>query len=238
LNKLEGDYLKELNRTHLDSRGVDSVLSARIKSFETAAGMQLEAPQVFDLSNESDATMKLYGLARGEAKGYAWQCLIARRLIERGVRFVELVDSGSNTNWDSHENMDTHRPRAKDVDSAVAALLTDLKSRGLLDETLVVFTTEFGRSPFTEKQDHPGREHHRWAYSSWLAGAGVKTGLVYGETDDYGTNVVKDPVHVHDFHATILHLLGFDHEKLTYRFSGRDFRLTDVAGRVIGGLLS
>ena len=238
LKQVERECLEELNRKHLESRGVDSNLSARIKSFETAAGMQLEAPDVFDLSRETDSTLELYGLKRGGTQGFAWQCLVARRMLERGVRFVELVDSGSNNNWDSHEDMNAHKPRAANVDKAVCGLLKDLKARGLLDDTLVVFTTEFGRAPFTEHQNMKGREHHRWAFTSWLAGAGVKRGFIHGETDPYGTNVVNHPVHINYFHATILHLLGLNHEKLTYRFNGRDFRLTDVAGRVVTEILS
>ena len=156
---------------------------------------------------------------------------MARRLIERGVRFVELVDTGSSGNWDSHGDMMDHARLAPNVDRPIAGLLRDLKARGLLDETLVVWTTEFGRTPFNNSAEAKGREHHNWAFSSWLAGAGVKRGIVYGETDEYGVRVAHDPVHVHDFHATILHLMGLDHERLTYRHSGRDYRLTDVHGR-------
>src|SRR5436190_1880577 len=200
--------------------------------------MQAELPEVFDLSRETDATLGLYGLERGSTKGFAWQCIVGRRLAERGVRFIELIDRGSSENWDSHGDMNEHAPLAKNVDQAIAGLLRDLKSRGMLDETLVVWTTEFGRTPLNETANHKGRQHHHWVYSSWLAGAGVKPGMVYGESDDYGINVAKDPVHVHDFHATILHLLGLDHERLTYKHSGRDYRLTDVAGQVVKGVLA
>jgi hypothetical protein len=236
--ELELDILARMNQRHLAGRPEDPLLAARMKSFETAFGMQSELPDVFDLSKETDATLKLYGLPRGSTQGFAWQCLIARRLAERGVRFVELIDVGSSDNWDAHGDMLTHTPLARNVDQAVAGLLRDLKSRGLLDDTLVVWTTEFGRTPFNSAADAKGREHHHWVYSSWLAGAGVRPGTVFGESDDYGINVAKDAVHVHDFHATILHLMGLDHERLTYRHSGRDFRLTDVAGNVVKGVLA
>jgi len=230
--------LDRLNRRHLASHQDDALLPARIKSFETAFGMQVAVPEAFDLAQETDATLKQYGLERGSTQGFAWQCLVGRRLAERGVRFVELIDVGSSNNWDAHGDMQTHGPLAKNVDQPIAALLADLKLRGMLDDTLVVFTTEFGRTPFNNSADAKGREHHNWAFSSWLAGAGVKPGIVYGETDEYGIKVVRDPVHVHDFHATILHLLGFDHTRLTYRHAGRDYRLTDVRGEVVRGVLT
>ncbi len=230
--------LSALNRNHMASRPGDSVLDARIRSFETAFGMQMEVPEVFDFKNESDATLRLYGLQPGQTTGFAWQCLAARRLIERGVRFVELIDTGSSGNWDSHGNMQEHVPLAKNVDQPIAGLLRDLKGRGLLEDTLVVWTSEFGRTPFNNTADNPGREHHNWAFSSWLAGAGIRPGIVHGETDEYGIRVARDPVHVHDFHATILHLMGLDHERLTFRHSGRDYRLTDLAGRVVEEVLA
>ena len=229
--------LHRMNEAHLKGRG-DPELSARIRSFETAAGMQTAAPDAFDVSRESDATLKLYGLPRGSTQGFAWQCLVARRLVERGVRFVELIDVGSSNNWDAHGDMDTHAPLAKNVDRPIAGLLRNLKSRGLLDETLVVWTTEFGRTPFNEQANAKGREHHHWAFSSWLAGGGVKRGIVHGATDEHGIHVAQDPVHVHDFHATILHLMGLDHERLTFRHAGRDFRLTDVHGRVVKEIIA
>lgn len=231
--EMELAELTRMNRRHLGEHGDDPLLATRIRTFETAFGMQTAAPEAFDLSKESEATLGLYGLARGGTSGFGWQCLMARRLVERGVRFVELIDTGSSGNWDSHGDMTDHARLAKNVDLPIAGLLKDLKSRGLLDDTLVVWTTEFGRTPFNNSADAKGREHHNWAFSSWLAGAGVKSGVVHGETDEYGIRVVRDPVHVHDFHATILHLMGLDHEKLTYRHSGRDYRLTDVAGRVV-----
>jgi hypothetical protein len=238
LQQLELDLLAKRNERHLASRLGDPQLAARIKSFETAFGMQMEMPEVFDLSEESDATLNLYGLPRGSTQGFAWQCLVARRLAERGVRFVELIDVGSSANWDAHGDMQTHAPLAKNIDQPIAGLLRDLKQRGMLDDTLVVWTTEFGRTPFNAAADAKGREHHHWVFSSWLAGAGVKPGITYGQSDEYGIDVAENQVHVHDFHATILHLLGLDHTRLTYRHTGRDYRLTDVHGQVIDPILT
>jgi hypothetical protein len=238
LQALELATMAKMNRRHLLTRLSDPLLTARIKSFETAFGMQMEAPEIFNLSKESDATHRLYGLQRGSTNGFGWQCLVARRLAERGVRFIELIDGGSSDNWDSHGDMMAHEPLAKNVDQAIAGLLQDLKERGMLDDTLVVWTTEFGRTPFKETAGAKGREHHHWVFSSWLAGGGVKGGIVYGESDDCGIRVARDEVHVHDFHATILHLMGLDHEKLTYRHNGRDYRLTDVSGNVVKGVLA
>jgi Protein of unknown function (DUF1501) len=238
LQGMELGMLQKLNRRHLIAADNDAALAARIRSFETAAGMQIEAPEAFDLSKESDATHDLYGLKRGSTDGFAWQCLVARRLAERGVRFIELIDSGSNNNWDSHGDMHDHVALAKNVDQPIAGLLQDLKQRGMLDDTLVVWTTEFGRTPQVANAGARGREHHPSAYSSWLAGGGVKPGITYGASDDYGIEVAENKVHVHDFHATILHLLGLRHEKLTYRHAGRDFRLTDVYGNVVSDILA
>ncbi len=238
LQNLERDLLQQSNQEHLASRAGDAELAARVRSFETAYGMQQEAPEAFDLSNESDATLQLYGLQRGNNTSFAWQCLVARRLAERGVRFIELIDTGSSNNWDSHADMLAHAPLAKNADQPIAGLLTDLKQRGMLDDTLVVWCTEFGRTPYHEQADAKGREHHHWAFSCWLAGGGVKGGIVHGATDEYGIHVAEDQVHVHDFHATILHLMGLDHEKLTYRHAGRDYRLTDVSGRVVKEILA
>jgi membrane-anchored protein YejM (alkaline phosphatase superfamily) len=195
-------------------------------------------PEALDVARETDATLKLYGLERDRAKGFAWQCLVARRLAERDVRFIELIDSGSSHNWDSHADMADHARLARQVDQPIAALLADLRERGLWEDTLVAWTTEFGRTPFTATADHKGREHHAVAFSSWLAGAGVKAGITHGATDEYGIQVAENKVHVHDFHATLLHLLGLDHERLTYRHGGRDFRLTDIAGRVARDILA
>ncbi len=238
VQRAELGLLDAFNRRHMtaDRAAVNPQLAARVKSFETAFGMQQSMPNVLDLSRETDATLDLYGLDRGSTAGFAWQCLIARRLVERGVRFVELIDSGASKNWDSHSNMAAHEPLAKNVDRPIAGLLRDLKSRGLLEDTLVVWTTEFGRTPTADGPK--GRSHHQNCFSSWLAGAGVKGGIVHGKSDDFGGKPVEDPVHVHDFHATILHLLGFDHERLTFRHAGRDFRLTDVHGRVVKDILA
>ncbi|MCB1095710.1 MAG: DUF1501 domain-containing protein [Verrucomicrobiae bacterium] len=236
--QIELAALQAMNRRHLAARTGHALAEARIRSFETAFGMQMEVPDVFDFSKETNATHALYGLERGATTGFGWQCLAARRLVERGVRFVELIDTGSSGNWDSHGDMKDHERLARNVDKPIAGLLKDLKSRGMLEDTLVVWTTEFGRTPFNNKADAAGREHHSWAFSSWLAGAGVRPGIVHGSTDEYGIRPATDPVHVHDFHATILHLMGLDHEQLTFRHSGRDYRLTDVYGNVIGGLLA
>ncbi|MFM8218191.1 MAG: DUF1501 domain-containing protein, partial [Planctomycetaceae bacterium] len=226
------------NRRHLSERADTPALAARLRSFETAFGMQSELPGVFDLGEETAATHALYGLNPGSTAGFAWQCLVARRMIERGVRFVELIDTGSSNNWDAHGDMQTHAPLARNVDRPIAGLLKDLKQRGLLEDTLVVWTSEFGRTPFNAAADARGREHHHWVFSSWLAGGGVQAGMTWGSSDEHGVRVAEHGVHVHDFHATILHLLGIDHERLTYRHSGRDFRLTDVHGRVVREILA
>lgn len=240
LQQMELEQLGKLNHAHFEQRQAEAALEARIRSFETAFGMQREAPELFDFTHESHATLKLYGLERGQTTGFAWQCLVARRMAERGVRFIELIDSGadSSSNWDSHDNMNAHLPLAKNVDRPIAGLIKDLKSRGMLEDTLVVWTTEFGRTPYNADPNSAGRDHHHEAFSSFLVGAGVKPGIVHGATDEYGISVVEDKVHVHDFHATILHLLGLNHERLTYRHAGRDFRLTDVAGRVVSEILT
>jgi uncharacterized protein (DUF1501 family) len=230
--------MANMNRRHQAARANDSQLAARMKTFETAFGMQAEMPEVFDLTRETDETHNLYGLPRGSTQGFAWQCLIARRLAQRGVRFIELIDVGSSNNWDAHGDMDSHLPLAKNVDQPIAGLLQDLKRLGMLDDTLVVWTSEFGRTPFNADANAKGREHHHWVYSSWLAGAGVKPGMTYGESDEYGIDVGSNEVHVHDFHATILHLMGLDHTRLTYRHSGRDYRLTDVHGKVVQPILA
>jgi hypothetical protein len=238
LQALEMAAMNRMNLRHRAARSADPLLAARMKSFETAFGMQMELPELFDLSRESDATHALYGLERGSTRGFGWQCLVARRLAERGVRFIELIDSGSSDNWDAHGDMTLHSPLAANVDRPIAGLLNDLRQRGMLEDTLVVWTSEFGRTPFNATADHRGREHHHWVFSSWMAGAGVKAGTVYGASDDLGIRVATNRVHVHDFHATILHLLGFDHERLTHHHNGRDYRLTDVAGEVVKGVLA
>jgi hypothetical protein len=233
--------LGAFNREHLASRPDDPDLAARVKSFETAFGMQQEAPEAFDVRGESDATLREYGATGGAASGFAWSCVVARRLAERGVRFIELIDTGASNNWDAHHDMATHAPLARKVDRPIAALLRDLKQRGMLEETLVVFATEFGRTPNrddTAGEGATGRGHQASAFSLWLAGGGVKGGYTHGRTDEYGKHVVEGGVHVHDLHATILHLLGLDHERLTYRHAGRDFRLTDVHGHLVPALLA
>jgi hypothetical protein len=229
-------FTAALNNKHLRARAHDGDLAARMKSFETAFHMQTEAPEVFDLKQESDATLALYGMKRDQTDGFGWQCLVARRLAERGVRFIELVDGSSAHNWDQHGDMAEHAQHAKNIDQPIAGLLKDLKQRGLLDETLVVWTTEFGRTPGVDGTK--GRGHHSACFSSWMAGAGVRPGMTWGTTDELGAAVAENQVHVHDFHATILHLLGFDHTKLTYHHGGRDYRLTDVHGDVVHGILS
>lgn len=230
--------LERLNARHNDLRAGDGELAARRRVWRTSVGMQQEAPDVFDVGAESDETLELYGLERGKDRGFAWQALVARRMLERGVRVVELIDVGAGGNWDAHSDMATHGRLAKNVDRATAGLLTDLERRGLLEDTLVVWTTEFGRTPHSDKNNGKGRGHHAAAFSSWFAGAGVRRGHVHGATDELGYKVVQDAARVHDLHATILHLLGLDHERLTYRHGGRDYRLTDVAGEVMRGLLA
>ncbi len=235
LQEMELGFADALNKKHLTNHGHNDELAARVRTFETAFKMQFEAPEAFDLSREPDKVLDLYGVKRGDTESYGWQCLIARRLAERGVRFIELIDSSSAKNWDSHGDMAEHEPLAKRIDKPIAGLLQDLKRLGMLDDTLVVWTTEFGRTP--GQDGAKGRGHHPACFSSWLAGGGTKPGLAYGATDDIAATVAEKKVHVHDFHATILHLLGIDHEKLTYRHAGRDFRLTDVYGTVVKDIL-
>ncbi len=232
---LERLMLRDVNEAHAAARAGDPQLRARINSFHTAHGMMQVAPRLFELSQETPATLQLYGITDGDHTSFGWQCLMARRMIEQGVRVVELIDSGASHNWDAHGNMQDHRPMAQRADQPLAALIADLRQRGLLDETLVVICTEFGRTPWDQG---PGRNHWHKAFSSLLVGGGVKGGIAYGETDEYGILPIADPVHVHDYHATILHLLGLDHTELTYRYAGRDFRLTDVSGRVIDEILA
>lgn len=226
----ELDLLRGLNSHHLSSRPDDSRLAARMYAYEAAVGLQKTAPEVFDLSEESQATLDLYGVKENDKSSFAWQCLMARRMSERGVRFVELIDRG---NWDAHSKMQSYEKLSQNVDRAIAGLIADLKQRGQLEETLIVCCTEFGRSPYAPKSQPDGRAHYKNAFTCWLAGGGVAGGTAYGETDEYGLSIVDRPAHIHDFHATILHLLGFDHERLTYFYNGRDFRLTGLAGNVL-----
>ncbi len=231
------DAVKELNEQRLGVVG-DPEIATRINSFEMAYRMQSSAPELMDISNESKETLEMYGAEPGKAS-FANNCLLARRLVERGVRFVQLFHEA----WDHHSDVKGGvKGQAGLTDKACAALIRDLKTRGLLDDTLVVWGGEFGRTPQVEASAELGRslgrDHHPQAFTMWLAGGGTKPGITVGETDDFGFNIVKDKVHVHDLHATIMHLLGFDHEKLTFRFQGRDYRLTDVHGEVVRRLLA
>ena len=235
--RLELEFLRQMNRRHADDRRLDPDLEARIQAFELAFRMQAEAPEAFDVSRETDATRKLYGLDEEATRDFGWQCLLARRLSERGVRVVQATHSGVEEKWDHHGDiLRLHPIRSREVDKPIAGLIKDLKSRGLLDETLVVWGSEFGRTPFSEGAD--GRDHNPYGFSIFMAGGGVKQGSIYGATDEFGYHAVEDRMHIHDLHATILHLMGLDHEKLTFRYSGRDFRLTDVAGVVARKLLA
>jgi hypothetical protein len=231
------DALRRLNELHRRDRVIDSPLDARIASFELAFRMQREAPEAFDIERETAATHRLYGIGPPTTDMFGRQCLMARRLVERGVRFVQLFDAPANNAWDHHSGLRENLPkRCAAVDQPIAALLTDLKQRGLLDETLVLWGGEFGRTPTAEGTN--GREHHPFGFTMWLAGGGIRGGMVHGATDDFGWYAVEKKVHVHDLHATILHLMGLDHEHLTYRFGGRDYRLTDVHGQVVREVLA
>jgi hypothetical protein len=233
--------LRQLNKDHQATREGDSRLDARIASYELAAKLQLSAPEVLDLSRETAATKRLYGLDEKVTEDFGRNCLIARRLLERGVRFVQVWSGADNgfprRNWDSHEDLARdHGDMGAGMDKPAAALLKDLKQRGLLDDTLVIWTTEFGRMPCS--QGGKGRDHNPFAFTSWLAGGGVKGGVSYGESDEWSYRAVKHPTYCYDLHATALHLLGIDHERLTFRHNGIDRRLTDVHGQVIDELLA
>jgi hypothetical protein len=229
--RLQLDFLQSLNATHQSTRQDGARLEARIQSFELAYRMQMEAAEAFDLAREPQYIREMYG-----DSVHGRQTLIARRLLERGVRFVQLWH-GAGQPWDNHDNIHQHQKLARDIDQPVAALIRDLKDRGMLEDTLILFAGEFGRTPTVELgeagKETKGRDHNPYGFSVWMAGGGVKGGSIYGATDEFGFKAVEKPVHVHDLHATILHLLGFDHEKFTYRYGGRDFRLTDVSGKVI-----
>jgi hypothetical protein len=231
------DGVGELNRMKLEAIG-DPEIATRIEQFEMAYRMQTSVPELMDISKEPESTFKLYGDDARTPGTFASNCLLARRMAERNVRFIQLY----HRDWDHHGGLPGGiRSQSKQTDQASATLVTDLKQRGLLDDTLVIWGGEFGRTVYSQgdlTKDNYGRDHHGRCYTVWLAGGGVKPGLVYGETDDFGYNIVKDPLHIHDFHATILHLLGIDHVKLTHRFQGRDFRLTDIAGNVVRDLLA
>lgn len=231
--------LQGLNAAQARARPGDPELEAVIASYELAWRMQAHAPDVLDLSRESKATLDLYGIGRPETDNFGKQCLLARRFCEAGTRFIQVTygDSTANPAWDQHSNLPKHADHARAVDKPIAGLLADLKARGLLDDTLIWWGSEFGRTPYAEKNG-TGRDHNPNGFTVWLAGAGVKPGLAFGATDEFGHKAVENKVHMHDLHATILHLLGLDHERLTYRYSGRDFRLTDVHGRVVSELIS
>lgn len=233
------ELLQAMNAEQWKSNPGDGELEAVINSFELAWRMQRNAPGVLDLAKESASTLALYGIGGKETDDFGRQCLMARRLCEEGVRFVQVTygDNTANPRWDQHSNLIKHADHARAVDKPVAGLLADLKQRGLLEDTLVWWGGEFGRTPYAEKNG-TGRDHNPGGFTVWLAGGGVKPGFVLGETDEFGHKAVVDKVHMHDLHATILHLLGLDHEKLTYRFDGRDFRLTDVHGHVVRELFS
>jgi hypothetical protein len=235
-SKLE--LLRKLDRATVERMGSDDRLESAIANYELAHRMQTAVPGLMDLGRESKATLKLYGVDDPVTEVFGRQCLIARRLVERGVRFVELLPQNlGHDRWDQHSNLRAgHEKNARAVDKPIAGLLKDLKSRGLLDSTLVIWGGEFGRTPMAQGAD--GRDHNPFGFSMWLAGGGTKGGTAYGKTDDYGYHVVENKVEVHDLHATMLHLLGIDHKRLTYRFGGRDMRLTDVHGEVVHGVLA
>jgi hypothetical protein len=232
------DDLAKLNEQHYGEFG-DPEIATRISQYEMAYKMQASVPELTDLSKESPETLEMYGPEVKRQGSYAYNCLMARRLVERGVRFVQCFHAG----WDHHRNLTTQfKIQCQDTDAPSAALIRDLKQRGLLEDTLVIWGGEFGRTPFLQGDiadtKNWGRDHHPYAFTIWMAGAGVRPGMSYGETDDFAFNVVSNPVHVHDFQATVMHLLGIDHERLTYRFQGRQFRLTDVHGKVVKAILS
>ena len=232
--------IRDLDREILDRVGPDDQLESAIANYETAYRMQTSVPELMDFSQETEATKKMYGFDqpwRG-TQIFARECLLARRLVERGVRFIELTCPGGNGDrWDQHGNLrDGHTKNCRSVDQPIAALITDLKKRGLFESTLLVWTGEFGRTPFAQGRD--GRDHNPFGFSLWLAGGGIRGGASYGETDEWGYKAVQGKLEIHDLHATMLHLLGIDHERSTFRFSGRDMRLTDVHGHVVQDILS
>jgi hypothetical protein len=234
LQRLELDYLKQMNQEQLKHFGPDPNLEGRIQSFELAFRMQVETPELMDLSKESKATLDMYGIGERPTDNFGRQCLLARRFCEKGVRFVQVTHSYK---WDQHGELRSgHTNNAKEVDKPIAGLLRDLKARGLLEDTLVWWGAEFGRTPTAQGGD--GRDHNPNGYSMWLAGGGVKGGTTYGATDDYGYYAVENKMHIHDLHATLLHLMGIDHTRLTYRYGGRDYRLTDVHGNVAHDIIA
>ncbi len=241
------EFVAAVNRQQSQQQGEDAVLAARIRSYELAARMQLSIPEVADLSSETSATQNAYGLHQQQTADMGRRCLLGRRLLERGVRFVQLFSGGPiagspRASWDAHENvLENHTLEAGRIDQPVAALLRDLRQRGLLQDTLVLFTTEFGRTPFAQSAADkvgPGRDHNRYAFSCWMAGAGLRPGMAFGETDEIGWKTVERPIPWHDFHATVLHLLGIDHERLTYYHNGIQRRLTNVHGELVQEILA
>ena len=238
--RYELGLLQAMNRRDAEQNLYDPQLEGRIQAFELAFRMQTSAQEAFDIGSEPPATRKLYGLDESETTDLGWQCLVARRLAERGVRFIQVSHTyrpGNDVGWDAHQELvRIHTRCARQVDTPVAALLQDLKGRGLLKDTLVLWGGEFGRTPIAQSGD--GRDHNPYGYTMWMAGGGVKGGMIYGATDEFGYHAVTDRMHVHDLHATILHLLGLDHERLTFRYAGRNFRLTDVAGKVAHKILA
>lgn len=237
------ETLRRMNTSMLDRYAGDGGLAARIRSYELAARMQASVPELVRFEDESEETRRLYGLGAPNTDAFGRNCLLARRLLERGVRCVQIYSGGAfgspRINWDGHEDLaKNHTEQAAVMDRPVAGLLADLKARGLLEDTLVLWATEFGRTPITQGIGGKGRDHHQLAYTCWLAGAGVRKGIAYGETDEVGYNVVKDPVSPHDLHATVLHLLGIDHRRLTFYHNGIRRRLTDVHGEIVRGLLA
>jgi hypothetical protein len=237
LQRRQLDLIQGMNRNHVESTGADQALEGRIAAFELAYRMQSVMPEAQSIENETPATKRLYGIDDPVTEDFGRQCLMARRFVERGVRFVQVTHSDGEVQWDQHGNLyQGHTKNAAEVDQPIYGLLTDLKARGLLEDTLVLWGGEFGRTPTAQGTD--GRDHNPHGFTMWMAGGGVKGGFAYGATDDYGYYAVEDKMHVHDLHATILHLLGLNHERLTYRYAGRDFRLTDVAGQVATKILA
>ncbi len=235
------DLLARLNQQHLEQRPGGSELAARIESYELAYRMQAEAPEAVDLTKEDQHTLAMYGVGSQPTDEFGRNCLVARRLVERGVRFVQLYSGGGHLEdtWDAHESVEkNHGRHGAEVDQPIAALLTDLERRGLLDSTLVLWGGEFGRMPFAEGVGAPGRNHNPYGFTMWMAGGGVKGGISYGQTDEFGFAAVENKVHLHDLHATVLALMGLDHERLTYFHQGRDERLTDVFGNVIHDIMA
>ncbi|MFM7321085.1 MAG: DUF1501 domain-containing protein, partial [Armatimonadota bacterium] len=241
VQRREIDLLQKFNQAHLDARPGGDDLAARIQSYELAYRMQSEVPEAVDLGKESRETLDLYGVGTAPTDEFGRNCLIARRLVERGVRFIQLYSGGGHLEetWDAHESVEkNHGRHGAEADQPIAALLTDLERRGLLESTLVVWGGEFGRMPFSEGVGAPGRNHNPYGFTMWMAGAGVKGGVEHGATDEFGFAAVEGKTHLHDVHATLLHLMGFDHTKLTYFFQGRDQRLTDVYGNVVREILA